>query len=378
VSVDAFAATGSNLATQHLPVTGNTITMELDNPVNISGTTYAWTLKVTGTKTCASGTNDCFIGNKITTRRFYVTISVDGANHVTSCSGNGTDTFWTANGTSIDYMGGNVGIGTATPAAKLSIAAQGYSDPVDYGQGLQVTTSTGGQTATFIKQGIWPESLGFYPGVNVFGFGTAANPDAGFQPTHMAIEPTGHVSFGYTSAWVAGFVEKVNVKGNIYVEGTVGTCTIGNAAGAVSCASDERLKEHVVPIEHALEKIGRLEGVEFDWNEKAQAPGTHAIGVIAQTLQKVFPWAVGKLPGGYLSVDYGSLTAPLIQAVKELYALVTEHFKTTTEQGREIASLTARADRAERENASMKAYLCGKDPAAPFCSREEVSSGKAH
>jgi hypothetical protein len=56
VSVDAFATTGANLATQHLPVTGNTITMELDNPVNISGTTYAWTFKVTGTKTCASGT----------------------------------------------------------------------------------------------------------------------------------------------------------------------------------------------------------------------------------------------------------------------------------------------------------------------------------
>jgi hypothetical protein len=84
------------------------------------------------------------------------------------------------------------------------------------------------------------------------------------------------------------------------------------------CTSDKRLKDHIVPIEDPLEKILRIRGVEFDWNEKSLSPGKHSIGVTAQEVQKVFPTAVAEDRDGHLMVDYAVLVAPLIEAAREL------------------------------------------------------------
>jgi uncharacterized coiled-coil protein SlyX len=72
-----------------------------------------------------------------------------------------------------------------------------------------------------------------------------------------------------------------------------------------------------------LEKLERIRGVSFDWNEKYQSLGRSTarreIGVIAQELEAVFPelvtrWGVQ----GYRAVDYGRLTGVLLEAIKEL------------------------------------------------------------
>ena len=89
--------------------------------------------------------------------------------------------------------------------------------------------------------------------------------------------------------------------------------------------SDERLKNNIQPIENALDKINKLGGYTFEWNEELQkARSGNDIGVIAQEVDSVFPQIVARRDNGFLAVDYEKLVPVLIEAIKELSAKVTE------------------------------------------------------
>ena len=91
-------------------------------------------------------------------------------------------------------------------------------------------------------------------------------------------------------------------------------------------ASDARLKVDIQPLENVLDKMGRICGVTFNWNEQGKdvvgkaATGKREIGVIAQDVESVFPELVVTGSDGYKRVDYAKMTAVLIEAVKELKA----------------------------------------------------------
>lgn len=91
-------------------------------------------------------------------------------------------------------------------------------------------------------------------------------------------------------------------------------------ADSFNCASDMNLKKNVVPLDGALNKIDHIRGVYHDWIDEKN--DEHAIGVIAQEVQAVYPELVRHGADGYLSVNYPKLTAVLLQALKELKALV--------------------------------------------------------
>ena len=89
--------------------------------------------------------------------------------------------------------------------------------------------------------------------------------------------------------------------------------------------SDKKLKDNIQPIQNALDKINKLGGYTFDWNEELQkARKGHDIGVIAQEVQSVLPEVVVERDNGYLGVDYQKLVPVLIEAIKELSAKVKE------------------------------------------------------
>ena len=83
-------------------------------------------------------------------------------------------------------------------------------------------------------------------------------------------------------------------------------------------SSDERLKDNIQVIDGALEKVSKLRGVEFDWNDNQDTYEGHDIGVIAQDVEAVAPELVQTRDDGYKAVKYEKLTALLIEAVKEL------------------------------------------------------------
>ena len=126
-----------------------------------------------------------------------------------------------------------------------------------------------------------------------------------------------------------------DVQFNSLGVGTAGSTTTGEilATNDITAfySSDERLKENIVDLEGALDKVKAMRGVTFDWKELSEEERKtihshegHDLGVIAQEVQAVYPELVHQRDHGYLSVDYVKLTAVLIQAVKELSAKVDE------------------------------------------------------
>ena len=78
------------------------------------------------------------------------------------------------------------------------------------------------------------------------------------------------------------------------------------------------MKDNITPIENALEKVGKIGGYEFDWNENQNDFIGHDIGLIAQEIEKVIPEVVTTRVDGYKAVRYDKLVALLIEAIKEL------------------------------------------------------------
>ena len=86
----------------------------------------------------------------------------------------------------------------------------------------------------------------------------------------------------------------------------------------VTAFSDKRLKTNISPIENALEKVMQMQGVNYKRKDVQNA--RDQVGVIAQDMEKVLPEVVltGDDDPKTKSVDYGKLTAVLIEAIKEL------------------------------------------------------------
>jgi hypothetical protein len=105
------------------------------------------------------------------------------------------------------------------------------------------------------------------------------------------------------------------------------TGTSINVAGDIVAyaSSDKRLKENIKPIENALDKVNKISGVTFEWNEQShKQTGKKDVGVIAQEIEAVLPELVDNRSNGYKAVDYPKLTALLIEAVKDLSNQVKE------------------------------------------------------
>ena len=105
------------------------------------------------------------------------------------------------------------------------------------------------------------------------------------------------------------------------------TTTSINVAGDIVAfsSSDKRLKDNIKPIENALDKVNKISGVTFEWNETShKKTGKKDVGVIAQEIEAILPELVDNRLNGYKAVDYPKLTALLIEAVKDLSNQVKE------------------------------------------------------
>ena len=83
-------------------------------------------------------------------------------------------------------------------------------------------------------------------------------------------------------------------------------------------SSDKRLKDNIEPIEDPLEKMDKIGGYTFIWNDKQSTYEGHDIGVIAQEIQEVLPELVTERDNGYLAVKYEKIVPLLIESIKEL------------------------------------------------------------
>jgi hypothetical protein len=81
-------------------------------------------------------------------------------------------------------------------------------------------------------------------------------------------------------------------------------------------SSDRRIKKNIQTIPRALEAAKALRGVSFTWKND----GRPSIGFIAQEVEKHFPELVKTDATGMKSVQYGNITAILLEAMKEYFS----------------------------------------------------------
>ncbi len=101
------------------------------------------------------------------------------------------------------------------------------------------------------------------------------------------------------------------------------------SAGNVTAYSDPRLKENIVNITGALDKVTALNGVKFTWKQNSLVgiPGSEDYGILANEVKAMAPELI--IPSikdedgiSYDTVAYSKLIPFLIEAIKELKAEV--------------------------------------------------------
>jgi len=121
----------------------------------------------------------------------------------------------------------------------------------------------------------------------------------------MVIETGGNVGIGDPTPSY-----KLDVTGTI------------RATGDVIAFSDARVKDNVVTIDNALDKVNKLRGVTYTRNDIEDKQTK--MGVIAQEVLEVIPEVVQQDDKGNYSVAYGNMNGLLIEAIKELKAEIEE------------------------------------------------------
>lgn len=99
--------------------------------------------------------------------------------------------------------------------------------------------------------------------------------------------------------------------------------TVGNnvTATAFLYNSDRNLKNNIQPINNALDKVNKLEGVSFNWKNGGGAE----LGLIAQDVEQVLPeLVITDSKTGLKAVKYGNIVPVLIQAIKEQQKQIDE------------------------------------------------------
>ncbi|MFQ5593145.1 MAG: tail fiber domain-containing protein [Anaerolineae bacterium] len=199
----------------------------------------------------------------------------------------------------LNLLAGSVGIGTTSPLARLHVGGTYVSGAV----------LIHNYEIKFENYGRAHWSIFNDPGTGDFRINnTSAASGPGLAGSNtVTVKTWGGVGIGTTSP---GY--KLDVAGEAH-------------ATSHPSSSDARLKTDITQLTNVLEKLERIRGVSFEWNELykslGRSTGHREIGVIAQEIEAVFPELVTTWGDEeYRAVDYGRLTGVLIEAIKELRA----------------------------------------------------------
>jgi len=191
--------------------------------------------------------------------------------------------------------GGNVGIGTTSPSQKL------HTNGTAGDTRTRTSTSNHG---TYFESGVTSDSAGI---LLVAGHASSI--------LNVYLQGSGGVSNEF----------QFQHDGDFHADGDV--------IAFSTTVSDKRLKDNVKVIDNALDKVMKLRGVEFDWNQ-GKRKGQHDLGLIAQEVEEVLPELVrektlctGEYEGNeqeFKTVDYEKIVGVLIEAVKEQQQQINE------------------------------------------------------
>jgi hypothetical protein len=130
-----------------------------------------------------------------------------------------------------------------------------------------------------------------------------------------------------TPSWTAAspfgkYFGKLNVIGGLFKNGV-----------PVETISDIKVKTNIKPLENSLEKVLKLQGVEYDRIDIER----HEIGMIAQEVEKIVPDLVQEDSEGFKILHYKNATALLVEAIKEQQEQINTLKQTVQELSTKLA-----------------------------------------
>jgi hypothetical protein len=317
--------------------------------INVPQYQGAITLTTTGTSGAAT-----FSSNTLNIPQYQAVLT----NPVTGTGTSGHVTYWNGSGTIAgsanhfwDNTNARLGIGTSSPSGRLHIVGNTYDSSRiylqrtttdatgTYSMGVQggsnnfgiVDEAQGNLTRLFISSNgnVAINTVNAVDKLSVVGNGTFINSDA--NDIRFVINPTSSIiylssTYNTTGGYVPlGFKTQDAERGRItnggnwllgttsdngerlYVSGAI------RATSTITANSDIRIKSNITKIENALEKVGQISGYTYNTSYDDKRHG----GVIAQEIDKVFPEIVNTGNDGLMGVEYGNISALLIEAIKE-------------------------------------------------------------
>jgi len=214
-----------------------------------------------------------------------------------------------------------------------------FASTIGTGSAGQFHANTSNAAVDVQNDNTAPTSIGlksFSPGISIQGM---TNSGVGVEGRATTTNGTG--VFGYSEMSIGGLFQTGNTLGyalksdgnfltttNARIDGNTGMggnwdngfrlYVYGSAyATGMWQSSDANLKTDIKPINSALNKVMQLRGVQYEWIDKNLFGTDRSVGFLAQELKEVFPELVKQTENGY-AVQYGPLTAVLVEAVKEM------------------------------------------------------------
>ena len=218
-----------------------------------------------------------------------------------------------ANGTiQLGPYGGNIGLGTTNPTAKLHVVgdvrvsgASTFVGLVKLDSSLRdIYGAVGAAGSVLISTGA--------------GVSWSASTPSAAAVTISNDNETDDIRYPMFENITSGTVETVNVSSsNLQFNPFSGTLF----AKGFTSLSDRTQKEDIRPIENAIGIVNQLTGVRYNWKNNTNKP---SIGLIAQDVEEVIPEVVVEMADGLKSVSYGNIVAVLIEAIKEQQVRIEE------------------------------------------------------
>ena len=291
----------------------------------------------------------------------------------------------------------NVGIGTNNPASRLDVRGD-----VSITEGLEVTSATGSNVVAVLGtsadgQGIRGVSSndigvvgsgGFSGGnfssqngtglsastqANAFAAVRAIGPRLGVFGTASATSGTSFAIYGIcestSGSGVRGESKGTGVYGSSDVSATGGIgvrgASLASSGGGIGvrgssnstagfdfyadgagtdygAASSRRWKNDIVEIDNPIEKLSKVRGVYYTWDEAHG--GSRDVGMIAEEVGVILPEIVKYEPNGVdaIGMDYGKMTPLLVQVAKEQQKIIDQERAKVVQLENQLQSLTQR------------------------------------
>ncbi|WPB72659.1 tail fiber domain-containing protein [Archangium violaceum] len=200
---------------------------------------------------------------------------------------------------------GNVGIGTMSPRARLEVANGAIMPTVGNSPnaGIQFPSDPAGGSSDHAFLRYFPVGSGEDCKL-LLGINNDVNDTLGFWQYGAERMTVYNGCVGINTQTPSSTLD---VNGSLNVQGF--SWFRGGYSG-----SDLRLKQDITPVEDALEKVLRLRALRYRLRD-SQDDAVY-LGLIAQEVEQIFPEVVAENAEGMKGINYSSLVAPLIEAIK--------------------------------------------------------------